>query len=88
MTVQEMSARSFYIIKVTPLTNISAGGHRFLLRIKALPAQKLRVSVYSVSAGQTLADVTVHYDQKGGAMNLNLDDLHLKIEFDEPTVGA
>ncbi len=88
VTVQEMSAHSFYTVKAMPLTSISAGGHKFLLRIKVLPAQKIRVSVYSVSAGQTLADVTVPYEQKSGAMNLNLDDLHLKIEIDDdPTVG-
>jgi len=82
LTLQVAESHSFYVVKVTPKTTFAVPSDKFQLQVKLQSNQTLHVTVFSQTKRQTLVDITVPVDSSGGAMHLNLGEIHLKIEID------
>lgn len=89
LTVQVIGSQSYYVVKVTPQTNVSVPGDTLRFKIQVLPDALVRVTVDSKAKKRRLVDLTVPNNPSGGALNLNLDDIHLKMDIDDdPSLHA
>ena len=83
LTVQEEGSRSFFVMKVTPETNIVTNQFKLRFRIKLLEYQSVHVSVYNRTTRTMLVDVTVPLDPTADTLKLDLGDIHLKMDIDD-----
>jgi len=82
ITAQESGSKSFYTVKLYPETDVQIKDETLHIQVKLLPQQQLRVSVYSHSKQQMIADVTAPIDDDSDVMNLTLGNIYLKLEVD------
>lgn len=83
LTIRTPGSESFYVVRVSPLTNMGTPDTKFRFYIKVFKNQTLRVMVYDRTHRQLLVDVTLPVSSSAGSMNLELERIHLKMDIDE-----
>ena len=81
VTVTSKDGKSFHTLKLSPVTHTVMDRNHFLVKVKVLPPQKIRIVVSNTSKQETLVDITVPFDLSSDSMNLDLDDVHVKIDL-------
>jgi hypothetical protein len=82
LTIRPLGSQSFYVVRVTPRTDISAPNDTLRFQIKLLPTNRVRISVYSKTKRQFLADLTIPNNPAAGTLKLDFDSVHLDIDVD------
>ena len=83
LTIQEAGSKSFFVVKVLPVTNLGTSTAKLRFQIKVLNPQTLQVSVYNRTKKQLLVNLTIPFSASAGTMNLNIDDITLKMDIDD-----
>ena len=82
LTVRSLGSQSFYVVRVTPRTDIAVPDDTLRFQIKLLPTNMVRISVYSKAKRQLLADLTIPNNPAAGTLNLDFDSVHLDMDVD------
>ena len=82
LTIRPSGSQSFYVVRVSPRTDIAAPDDTLRFQIKVLPNEMVRVTVYSKTKRQTLADLTVPNNPAAGTLKLDLTSVQLEMDID------
>ncbi len=81
LIVQDANSQSFHAMRLAPAQDVHVLGRTLHLRLK-YAENTVRVTLNDRTKKIVIADLTVPNDPDAGTLNLNFDDVRMKIEVD------